>query len=221
MSRSESSPRWQRRADARPDELLAAALHVFAERGYAATRLDEVARRAGVTKGTLYLYFANKEELFKAVVRQALVSRLDQAAITMQHSQVSHWAQLAHFLTEITRRVLMSELSAIPKLVIAEAGNFPDLARFYFEEVIQQGRGLIQGFLQRGMACGEFRTVDSDYVWRVVLAPMLLGILWKHTFQAFEPDGLDFERHLRVHLDLLQHGLLATPALAPCVQTAL
>lgn len=207
MPTNTPAPRWQRRADARPQELLEAALSVFVARGYAAARMEEVARRAGVSKGTLYLYYETKEELFKAVVRGSLVSNLDEAAASLAGFSGDSRELLAWALGEVTRRVSGSELSGIPKLVISEAGNFPEIARFYFEEVIQRGRGIIQHILRRGMDRGEFRRVDVDYAWRVVIAPVLLGILWKHAFMAVDPAGFEFERHLLSHLDLLFDGL--------------
>ncbi|MBS4098176.1 MAG: TetR/AcrR family transcriptional regulator [Sulfuricella sp.] len=200
-------PRWQRRAESRPQEVLEAALAVFVERGYTAASLDEVARRAGVSKGTLYLYFDNKAELFKAVIRQSLVSNMDEArTLAAQHSG-DNWELLTLVLREFTHKVVMSPLSGIPKLILGEAGNFPEITRFYFDEVVQRGRTLIQGILERGIAAGEFRAVDTEEAWRIVIAPLVLSMLWKHTFQPFEPQGLDFERHLRTHLDLLRHGL--------------
>ncbi len=209
MSTVLTEPRWQRRAESRPQELLEAALAEFVERGYAATRLEEVARRAGVSKGTLYLYYENKAELFKAVVRKSLVSNLDEAQAAIAGYQGGGRELLVFLLSEFTRRVSDSSLSGIPKLILAEAGNFPEIARFYYEEVVQRGRSLIQGVLQMGMDRGEFRTVDLDYAWRVVIAPVVLGILWKHSFLAFEPGGFEFECHLRSHLDLLFDGLAA------------
>ncbi len=200
-------PRWQRRAEARPQELLEAALAEFVERGYAATRLEEVARRAGVSKGTLYLYYANKAELFKAVVRMSLVANLDDAQTAIAGHRGSSRELLVFLLSEFTRRVSESPLSGIPKLILAEAGNFPEIAQFYYAEVVHRGRGLIQRVLQQGMERGEFRAMDLDYAWRVVIAPVVLGILWKHTFLAFEPGGFEFERHLSSHLDLLFDGL--------------
>jgi AcrR family transcriptional regulator len=203
-----SPPRWQRRADARPRELLEAALALFVERGYAATRLEEVAQRAGVAKATLYLYYANKLELFKAVVRNSLVAGLDEMATTLSCETVSAREQLVRLLTAFVHRVGGSSLSGIPKLVIAEAGNFPEMARFYYDEVIERGRAMVMGTLARGAASGEFRQVDADYAWRIVIAPLLVSIVWKHSFQAFEPEPLDFGRHLDSQLDLLFNGLL-------------
>lgn len=207
MTSPAPEPRWQRRAEARPQELLEAALAEFVARGYASTRLEEVARRAGVSKGTLYLYYENKAELFKAVVRKSLVANLDEAEAAIAGYQGSSRELLAYLLSEFTRRVSDSPLSGIPKLVLAEAGNFPEIAGFYYEEVVGRGRRLIQDVLQRGMDRGEFRPMDLDYAWRVVIAPVMLGILWKHTFAALEPKGFEFERHLCSHMDLLFDGL--------------
>jgi AcrR family transcriptional regulator len=203
------SPRWQRRADARPRELLEAALALFVERGYAATRLDEVARRAGVAKATLYLYYDNKLELFKAVVRNALGPGFDEIARAQAAGSLTAREQLVGLLTAFMKRVAGSPLSGIPKLVIAEAGNFPELARFYHDEVIGRGRALIVNALRQGAASGEFRKVDEEYAWRVVIAPLLLSIIWKHSFQAFEPEPMDLGRHLETQLDLLLNGLSA------------
>ena len=207
MTSSVPEPRWQRRAEARPQELLEAALAEFVARGYAATRLEEVARRAGVSKATLYLYYENKAELFKAVVRNALVANLDEGESMVDAFEGDSRELLVYVLTEFTRRISESPLSGIPKLVMAEAGNFPEIASFYYEEVVSRGRGLIQQILERGMNRGEFRTLDLDYAWRVVMAPVMLGILWKHTFAAFEPKGFNFDKHLQSHLDLLFEGL--------------
>ncbi len=153
---TERALRWRRRKEARPKEILAAALALFAERGFAATRLDDVALRAGVTKGTLYLYFPNKEELFEAVVRQALVPNLergealldeaDEPAALLLERLMRSWAELA-----------LSPAGAIPKIIISEAGNFPELARFYREEVVDRGIGLMRRVLRLGVERGEFR----------------------------------------------------------------
>ncbi|MGB4913923.1 MAG: TetR/AcrR family transcriptional regulator [Candidatus Dechloromonas phosphoritropha] len=207
MSACSVSPRWQRRPDARPQELLDAALALFVERGFAATRLEEVAARAGVAKATLYRYYENKLELFKAVVCHSLIAGFDEMAARRLGAPEGARAQLTQLLTAFVQRVANSPLSGIPKLVIAEAGNFPELARFYHDEVIRRGRALIVSLLERGAASGEFRPVDADYVWRIVIAPLLLAIIWKHSFEAFESNRLDFRRHLDAHLDLLFNGL--------------
>lgn len=203
------APRWRRRAEERPQEVLEAALEVFVERGYAATNMDEIARRAGVSKGTLYLYYPGKAELLKAVVRQSLLGNLAEAQTLAQDHSGSCRELLVFFLREFTRRISRTKVSGIPKLILAEAGNFPEVAQFYYEEVIQRARTLITDILRRGIASGEFRPIDPDYAWRMIAAPLVLGVLWKHTFQPFEPEELDFDRYLDCQLDLLMHGLLA------------
>ena len=207
-----SSPRWRRRAEERPQELLEAALDTFVERGYAATSMDEIARRAGVSKGTLYLYYPGKAELLKAVVRQSLLGNLAEAQTLASEHGGSCRELLVFFLGEFTRRVSRTKVSGIPKLILAESGNFPEIAQFYFDEVVQRAKNLIKDTLRRGIASGEFRPVDPDYAWRMIVAPLVLGVLWKHTFQPFEPDELDFDRYLECQLDLLTHGLIARDA---------
>jgi AcrR family transcriptional regulator len=200
--------RWRRRKEARPGEILGAALACFAERGFAATRLDDVAQRAGVTKGTVYLYFPNKEELFKAVVAQALVPNLErgeallseagdpQSAAALLAALIRGWAELAR-----------SPASAIPKIVVSEAGNFPDLARFYREEVVYRGMALFRRVLQIGIASGEFRDVNIDDAVPCIVAPLLLAMLWRHSLGRHGPAGFDLDALCRTHLQLLLDGL--------------
>jgi AcrR family transcriptional regulator len=201
--------RWRRRKEARPEEILAAALESFAERGFAATRLEDVAARAGISKGTLYLYFKSKEELFKAVVRETLLPNLARLE-TMVGSFEGPSALLLEQLLLTIGGVLGSRIGAIPKLVIAEAGNFPDLARFYFDEVIQRGLGLIARILRRGIARGEFRPIDVDRAVFCVIAPMLIAALWKNSLEPYgKAAPLDADALARAHLDLLLRGLRA------------
>src|SRR6478672_4464076 len=131
-------PRWERRKDARPQELLAAALDLFVERGYAATRLEDVAAQAGVSKGTLYLYFANKEDLFKAMVRENVVPVIGEAESIID----GHEGASADLFREIIlgwwERIGNTKLSGITKLMMAESGNFPEVAQFYHDEVISR-----------------------------------------------------------------------------------
>jgi AcrR family transcriptional regulator len=202
-----SQPRWRRRKEARPDEILAAALASFAERGFAATRLEDVAARAGISKGTLYLYFKGKEELFEAVVRATLLPNIERLeAMTATFEGPS--AVLLERLLLTFAAVVDSRVGAIPKLVIAEAGNFPDLARFYLDEVIHRGLRLIGAILRRGIERGEFRAVDVDHTVFCVIAPMLLAALWKNSLEAHaDAAPLDAQILARAHLDLLLRGL--------------
>lgn len=212
---AERVSRWRRRKEARPGEILAAALALFAERGFAATRLDDVAVRAGITKGTLYLYFANKEELFEAVVRQALVPRIewgealldttDEPAGALLERLLRGWAELAR-----------SPAGAIPKIVISEAGNFPELARFYREEVVERGLTLMRRALRLGVERGEFHAPDDlDAAVRCICAPLVLAMLWRHSFGRHEEvDRFDPEAICQTQLKLLLDGLTIRPAAA-------
>lgn len=206
--------RWRRRKEARPAEILDAALTCFAERGFAATRLDDVAKRAGITKGTLYLYFPNKEELLKAVVRQAIVANIARGeelvaesaepASVLLERLIHHWAEL-----------ITAPASAIPKLVIAEAGNFPDIARFYLDEVVNRGRELIRSVIRRGVARGEFRPVNIESGAYCIFAPMVLAMMWRHSFAPHDRETLDAKALADTHLQLLLRGLVGEGRAAP------
>ena len=200
-------PRWARRKDARPEEIIAAALELFVERGYASTRLEDVAARAGVSKGTLYLYFANKEDLFKAVVRGNILPVLQHGEVLVKNfsgSSAELVRQLVRGWWELTGS---SKIAGIPKLVIAEAGNFPDLAKFYYDEVISRALTMFRGVLRRGTAAGEFREVDIDHLVHVALAPLVMLAVWRHSFACCENEQLQPERYLETYLDMLLHSL--------------
>ena len=201
--------RWRRRKDARPAEIVTAALEVFAERGFSAARLDDVAARAGISKGTLYLYFPSKEELFKAVVREALLPNLERVERLLRAHPGPAAAQLEMMIGQIGALLQGTQIGVIPKLIIAEAGNFPELARFYLEEVVQRGLGLLAGILERGIESGEFRAVDVGHSARTVIAPVLLAAIWKTTFEAHVGARLDAEAFLGVAVDVVLSGLRA------------
>jgi AcrR family transcriptional regulator len=203
-----SKPRWERRKDARPQELLAAALDLFVERGFASTRLDDVAQRAGVSKGTLYLYFANKEDLFKAVVRENMLPALGEGEAAI----ACHEGHSADLFRDIMlgwwQRIGETKLSGICKLIIAESGNFPELARFYHEEVISRGNAMITNLLQRGIARGEFRNIDAQQLTNVIVAPVIMLMMWKHSFGACQIERITPEAYLNNFIDLCLRGLL-------------
>ncbi|MES2296366.1 MAG: TetR/AcrR family transcriptional regulator [Pseudomonadota bacterium] len=208
-------PRWERRKDARPQELLAAALDLFVERGFAATRLEDVARRAGVSKGTLYLYFASKEELFKAVVRENIVPAIGEAEDSIAGFE-GHSAELMHaIMFGWWERIGATKSSAITKLMMAEAGNFPELAAFYNEEVIQRCTAMIRGMLARAVERGEFRPVNIDMLTQVLIAPMLTLMMWKHSICPCEQGGLDAHGFLDTFLDSVLRGVLPEGASCP------
>ncbi|MFD2367040.1 TetR/AcrR family transcriptional regulator [Pseudoduganella sp. GCM10020061] len=203
------APRWERRKDARPQELLAAALDLFVERGFAATRLEDVARRAGVSKGTLYLYYANKEELFKAVVRDSIVTAIGDAEDVVAGYEGESGELLRAILFGWWERVGGTKASGIVKLVMAEANNFPDLAAFYRKEVIVRGTRVLSSVLERGVARKEFRVADIETSTQVLIAPMLMLTLWKHSCGPCDQGDVDAERFLSNFAAMVLGGIQA------------
>lgn len=199
--------RWRRRKDARPQEILEAALSVFAERGFAAARMDDIAERARVSKGTIYLYFESKEAVFRALIQATLVRRVaDMVALVRDHK-----GPIAPLLRELLMRLghflSTSDLVMLPKMVIAEAGNFPDLARIYREEVVERGLALFGGLLQAGMDRGEFRKVPVHHAVRLCMAPLLLAAIWRTTFAPLDREPYDYSGLIDAHVTTLLRGL--------------
>lgn len=211
-------PRWERRKDARPQELLAAALDLFVERGFASTRLEDVAKRAGVSKGTLYLYFTNKEELFKAVVRNSVVPAIDAAEEDIAGFDGHSADLLRRVIHGWWDRMGNTNASGIVKLVMAESKNFPDLACFYQEEVIVRGSRAMSVLLERAVARGEFRAVDVTTMTQVLIAPVLMMMTWKHSVGPCSHDQLDPTAFIDSFLDMALNGLLPSAASAPAVE---
>ena len=217
-----SSPvhaKHERRKDARPGELLAAALDLFVEKGYAATRVEEVARRAGVSKGTLFLYFASKEELFKAVVRENISGRFSEWDAEFAAFEGSTADMLRYGMTMWWARLGSTKASGITKLMLSEADNCPELAAFYQHEVIQPAHVLIRRILQRGVDRGEFRPMDMKYGVYTVLAPMLFLQLLMHSKVACIDDAQDSqvvpEEFLAAQAQSILEGLRVRPAAPP------
>jgi len=200
-------PRWQRRKNARPEEIVAAALDVFVERGFAATKLEDVARRAGVTKGTIYLYFENKEALFKAVVRETIVPVIAKGEAIAQAFTGSARDLFEKLVRDYWRLVGETNLAGVPKLMMAEAGNFPELGRFYYEEVAVRGHRLMASVLERGIKAGEFRRVDVAVASKLAMAPLMHAVIARRAFASCMPEGFDVGSYLNTHIDLYLHGI--------------
>lgn len=202
----------RRRKEARPAELIAAAFDVFVEKGYAAARLDEVAKRAGVSKGTLYLYFDSKETLFKAVIREGLTPLLDTGELLVADTTKSAYEMLTGLVDGWWGMVATTKLSAIPKLIIADAQNFPDIAEFYNREVILRGRGVMRRVIERGMDSGEFRRVDVEPAIDILMAPMLMHVIMRHSINLCCADSpQDPARYLAAYKDLVLAALCTSP----------
>jgi TetR/AcrR family transcriptional regulator len=201
----------ERRKEARPGELLDAALDLFVEKGFAATRAEEVAARAGVSKGTLFLYFQSKEELFKAVVRENISGRFTEWRAELDSFEGTTPELLAYCMNSWWERVGLTRASGLTKLMMSEAKNFPDIAAFYQQEVIMPGHGLIRSILQRGMDRGEFRPMDLDYAVYLVVAPMIFLILSRHTagICISSDTKLDPQKYIAFQVETILNGISA------------
>ena len=197
----------QRRKDARPLELLDAALELFVEKGFAAARAEEVAQRAGVSKGTLYLYYPSKEELFKAVIVRNLTSRIAATAQQVQAWDGEMATLLESLLVQWWQETYASPASGVFKILIAEMRNFPEIAEYYVQQVIEPGSALIGSIIARGIASGEFRAVDVESTVHSLVLPMVMLCVHKHGLAACTPHQIDGQRFIAEHVALVVRGL--------------
>jgi AcrR family transcriptional regulator len=198
----------QRRKDARPSELLDAALELFVEKGFAATRAEEVAQRAGVSKGTLYLYYPSKEELFKAVIAQSVGSRIEETAQQVQAYDGPMAPLLEDLLVRWWQQVYASPASGTFKIVVSEVRNFPEIGDFWVNNVIEPGSALIGSIVQRGVASGEFRAdCDVESVVHSLVLPMVMLCVHKHGLAACSQHKIDGHRFIAQHVALVARGL--------------
>jgi AcrR family transcriptional regulator len=207
--------RRRRQPEVRSADILNAALDAFVENGFAATRLEDIAERAGVSKGTLYLYFESKEALFKAVIRETIVPVVERAEQRVEAFSGSSRELLALTLRSSWSALSESRMTGLPKLVLAEATNFPEVARAYFDEVVLRVRGLFARVLRRGIDRGEFRPLDVEYTARAMIAPVVMAQIWKHSLVKCQIDAIDFDRQLDVLIDLILNGVASSEERAP------
>jgi len=211
-------PARQRRKETRPQELLDAALALFVEKGFAATRTEQVAQRAGVSKGTLYLYYPSKEDLFKAVVRQNLSGLIAEGLEAVEQYEGGTSELLTYLMQTWWARIGNTDAGAIHKIIIAEVRNFPDIAAFYTAEVIEPAQRLFCNAVQRGIDRGEFRALPVADVAHALIAPMIFEALHKHSLGACPGfagrDGNHGAEVLRTHLELVLRGLEVRPGRA-------
>jgi TetR/AcrR family transcriptional regulator len=210
----------QRRKEARPKELLDAALDLFVEKGFAATRSEEVASRAGVSKGTLYLYYPSKEELLKEVIRHNVANQIAEGVEIVRAFEGSSSELLAYVLRLWWERVGETRASGILKLMMSEVRNFPEIAQFWVDEVTSPADRMIAEIVQRGIDSGEFRQVNVENAVHALIAPLLFLVMNKHSLGAcitsakFDPKAV-----IDAQVDLVLHGL-QTPAAAATLPKA-
>lgn len=205
------APRRERRKEARPGELLEAALDLFVEKGFAATRMDEVAARAGVSKGTVFLYFPSKVELFKAVVRQNISGRFQEWNAELGSFTGSSADLLRHAVLSWWERVGATRAAGISKLMMSEGGNFPEIAEFFQQEVVEPGHAILGRVICRGIDSGEFRPVNVDHAVLGLVSTMIYLALSQHSASLCMKDRmtLDPVAYLHDQTDLVVRGLAA------------
>jgi len=209
----------QRRKDARPAELIAAAFDLFVAKGFSATRMDDIAARAGVSKGTVFLYFQSKQALMFAVVEETILPYLREGeAMVEEGGGESPEALLRRVLWRFWMILKDARVAGLPKLINAEAGNFPELAIYFHEKVVLRLRRLLAGILERGMDAGIFLPCDSSLAARLAVAPIMFDAMWLHSGVLCDPYPGDPECFIQGHLDIFMRGLLQHPLAEGCVQ---
>jgi AcrR family transcriptional regulator len=209
---SPSLPKWRRRKDARPGEIVAAAYEVFAEKGFAAARLDDIAARAGVSKGALYLYFETKQDIFEAVVKDAIAPNIG-AIETFAMGFPGPFADLVRMMmSRVALLATSSPLGKVVKMVIGESGNFPEIARIWHDDAVARGLGLLTRLIERAQERGEVRPGDPRVHALSLMSPLLVGVIFRETFVPVGAKPFDIPALMQQHLDTVLPGLL-TPAL--------
>lgn len=203
------TPRRRRRKDARPAEIIEAGLREFAEKGYAGTRLDDVAARAGIVKGTIYLYFPNKAALFKEAVRSRIIPTLGQIEAMIDTYPGSSQDLLEHIFRTIYARLIDSDLRGVMRIMITEGNRFPEIAEFYYRESLSKALALLDKVVARGLDRGDIRAGPASEYPRIIMAPAILASIWKMTFDRFDP--IDLDRFIAAHLDLVFNGISSHP----------
>lgn len=195
-----AQPRYQRRKEDRPQEITEAAFEAFSQHGYSATKVEDVARRAGVSKGLLYLYFKTKEELFKAVIRSIVIPRVDLLQEQLESSELSAEEFIRGPVLDFMKRIPGSPVSVVIRLMIAEAPKHPDLVEFYWENVASRGLGALQALLERGVRNGEFRRTVVNELPQLLIAPVIMSVVWG---VVFSKRSLDTDRLIETNIELI------------------
>ena len=200
-------PKWRRRSEARPGEITRAALDVFAEKGFAAAKLDEIAARAGISKGALYLYFETKEDIFRAVVRESVAPNLDMAETILAQTTLPFADMMRLMFGRVGEVAETTRLGAVIKLVIGESRNFPELARVWHDEVVSRTLSALSGALSRAQERGELRQGDPRLQAFSLMGPLLMGVVWRETFVPVGAPDLDLKALIAQHGETVLAGL--------------
>ena len=195
-----SEPRYRRRKEERPQEITEAALAAFADKGYTATRVEEVAKRAGISKGLLYLYFKTKEELFRAVVRSFVVPRIDVLAASTESPDMSAEAIMRGPLLGFMKSLPGSPVSVVVRLMISEGRKHPDLVTFYWDNVVSRGLDALQKIVEHGVHNGEFRRSAVNDMPHLIVLPAFFSVIWT---LVFGKQSLDTDKLIDEHFEIV------------------
>ena len=209
---SERGPKFRRRAEARPDEVLDAALELFIENGFAATRVDDIAKRAGLSKGTVYLYFPSKEAVLEALVRRAIIPIADSALDALANYEGDPRIVITVVIKMVGQRFSDPRIVAVPKVVFREVLGFPHLAEMYRVEVLDKVLPVVIGLIRKGIEQGYLRQVDPELTVRSIIGPLMLHLLMAEIFGITPEGGLHFDKLVDNHLTILFDGLSAPPS---------
>jgi AcrR family transcriptional regulator len=199
-------PTRRRRKDARPGELIDAALAAFAQAGFGGTKIDDIAQRAGVAKGTVYRYFATKDELFEAVVRENITPLFLHLDAMIDDAPGSASDQLTAIVQRIYAELIDHPVRrAVMQILIAEGSRFPHLTEFYQREVLAKGKQILRKVIKHGVDSGEFRKTLAIGHPEVIMGPAILAAVWKMSFEQASP--LNIQQFMKAHLDIVLNGL--------------
>ncbi len=198
--------RWQRRKESRPSEIIEAAFDLFAEKGFSATKMDEIARKAGISKGSLYNYFKSKEAIFEAIVTEDIIPIIDQVEGAMATSQENPEEIIRSLVGGFVAHTQGTRLEIIPKLITSESGNFPDLTKFYVDQVIKRVRNIVERVIQKGVEQQLFIDCDPRVTARLLLAPIIQAQIWNYTLKPYD-DAHDSELYIDTHLKIFLQGI--------------
>ncbi|HEY3815392.1 MAG TPA: TetR/AcrR family transcriptional regulator [Caulobacteraceae bacterium] len=208
----DASPKWRRRKTARPGEIEAAALEVFAAHGFAAAKLEDIAALAGLSKAALYLYFPTKLDLFNAVVSARAAPNLDAIAAALEAEPVAFADLATRLLTGIAVVLEQPQLRAMARMVIAESRNFPELARLWHDRVVARALTLFTRIIADGQTRGEVRPGDPRLMAMSMVGPMMMGAIYKDVLEPAGAHTIDLAALAAEHLATLKTGMTRTPA---------
>ena len=214
MTRETPPPKFRRRAADRPDEVLDAALALFAAQGFARTTVEQVSVRAGLSKAAVYLYFPSKQALLQAVIHRAVGQAAGMAVAGMAGHRGDPRPVLAALLRQIAGVLGDPKASAIPAIILREAPHAPEIAQIYRDEVLTPILPALRALIAQGVDGGFIRPVDPDLTIRSVIGPMLAHVLLAQVFGVMPQDGLALDRLIDNHLTILMAGLAPEKGMA-------